>query len=157
MADTGPGGSIQYRRPTYVNGYPGAHSTEVAPYNPERSAIDPPPPPTVPIPASRKRIDTATLRRTFQQWNQSFPNGGLVARPGGVYNRPLFRLRGPARLPIQPAAAVQLARFGSQRQMEGPYYPLLTQLAPTSSYGQMTQTLPATPATVASPFTEGSF
>jgi hypothetical protein len=157
MADTGPGGSIQYRRPYYVNGYPGAHSTSVSVYDPEASALAPTPAPAVPIPASRKRIDSATLRRTFNQWNQSFPNGGLVARPGGVYNRPLFKLRGVARIPVQPAAAVQLARIGAQRQMEGPYYPLLTQLAPAGSYGQTTQTLPATPATVASPFTEGSF
>ncbi len=142
-----PGGSLTYARPTYDNAYAAEHNSEVVDFNPYTSTVYESSTPAYPVPTSVKRIDVGTERREFGSWSQSYPHGApvntglnqrLVAY-GPLYARPTIQVSANPRLPFQPSA--HLRSLGNRVQMTGPYYPLLTQKGPSTSYGSMTTVL----------------
>lgn len=147
-----PGGSIDYRRPYYVNDYATDHDSTVVDYNPQTSSVYRPGPTTQPVRTDSKRYDVATLRREFGSWSQSYPHGALVNRGvfrklaayGPLYDRPTLQFAPRPRKATQPST--YLRGLASKVQMTGPYFPLLTHLSPTTSYGSLTAVLPALPA-----------
>lgn len=128
---SGPDGALHYARPYYENSAGADTNSAVVNYSPGDSATFESTGPTVPVPVSRKRVDQGTIYRQFGVWSQDYPNGG----------------RGVPPMKPQPSRRLAIGRMRAQPQIEGPYYPLLTQLAQASSYGQTTETLPATPFT----------
>lgn len=144
-----PGGSLAYARPTYDNAYAAEHNSSVVDFNPYTSSVYEAAPPRYPVPTSTKRIDNGTERREFGAWAQAFPHGAPVdtglnsklAPYGPTYARPTIQVTANPRLPTQPSA--HLRSIGNRVQMTGPYYPLLTNKTPSTSYGALTQVLPS--------------
>jgi len=150
------GGTLRWARPYFPNIGGIERDQAVTTFQPGLNRIAEAGGPATPPTWNWKRYDQATGRLTFGQWSQNFPsgNGEYVSWeliPGQQWRdrytntgMPMQLGRQP-RLPVQPSSYVRLNFFGAQPQMEGPYYPLLTDTAQTGSYGQWTTVLPSTP------------
>lgn len=152
-------GTVDYVRGRYDN-TGGLHmdNPPAGAFNPRTSRVGSNGPPLYPITTSEKDLDGRSEVRQFGVWSQRYPSGPLVdlnpipSPPGSPeeptwpeYFRPRVQMKAQPRLSIQKSIQAILTRSGAIPQMTGPYYPLLTQLAPASSYGQMTHVLPAVP------------
>lgn len=152
------GGSLDYIRGRYDNAAGERDYQAPTTFDPRSSRVSASGPPLYPIPTSDKDLDGRTEYRQFGVWSQRYPSGPLeelrpIPAPPGTDSEPTFpeyfrpRVQMKAQPRLRPQRSVQaiLTRSGAIPQMRGPYFPLLTQLAPASSYGQMTHVLPAVP------------
>lgn len=157
--EAGQAGTVDYIRGRYANtGGQRLLDPPAGAFNPRTSQVRPNTKPLYPIPVSDKDLDGRSEVRQFGVWRQSFPSGPVaelqpIPKPPGSdaeptfpeYDRPRLQMRAQPRLEVQRSVQANLVRRGQIAQMQGPYFPVLTKLAPASSYGQMTQVLPAVP------------